>query len=93
MASGPPSTLPPTSLVPVPASDRQTTFNAARITESGIESACAAAAIAAGAQLSKEFIHGDISSRKVQEQMKSESEELTVRKQEKYDIHEQGTSS
>jgi hypothetical protein len=94
VASGPSGPLLPTSLASVPASDRETTPSAAQITGSGIESACAVVAIAAGAQLSKEFLRGDTSSTHVmQEQMKSESEVLTAKTQEKYEIHEQATSS
>ena len=62
-------------------------------TGSGIESACAVVAVAAGARLSKEFIRGDTSSTKVREQMKSESKESIAGTQEKCDIREQATSS
>ncbi|KAI9463136.1 hypothetical protein HD554DRAFT_2124861 [Boletus coccyginus] len=83
-----------TSLASVPASDRQTTLSAAQITGCVVESASAVVVGAAGVQLSKEFICGDTSSTKViQQQTISGSKELTARTQEKYDIHEQATSS
>ncbi|KAH0835509.1 hypothetical protein J3R83DRAFT_9186 [Lanmaoa asiatica] len=89
----PPNQLSPTSSTCVPASDGQMTLDAAQIAGSRVVSACAVVAIATGAQLSKEFIHGDsTSSTKVMTQ--SESEELTARKnQKKHGILEQATSS
>ncbi|KAF8553143.1 hypothetical protein OG21DRAFT_1283970 [Imleria badia] len=94
MASAPPSPLLPTSLPCVSASDRQTPLNTAQTCGSMVESACAVVAIAAAAQLLKESTPERTSSANVmqQQQMKSESEELAVRTQ-KYDIHEQATSS
>lgn len=74
--------------------DRQTILDAAQIRGSEAVSACTVVPIPAGAQLSKKFVQGGTSSTKVmQQQMKSESEELTERVQETYDIHEQTTSS
>lgn len=94
MASAPPRPLSPTSLTCVPASGSQITSDAAQITGSKVASACAVVAIAAGAQLSEEFIHGGTSSTKVMQQhMKSESEELTAKMKEKNGVHEQATSS
>ncbi|KAI9571882.1 hypothetical protein HD554DRAFT_2168653 [Boletus coccyginus] len=64
------------SLTSVPVSDRQMTLSAIQIMGCVVESASAIVVSATGAQLSKEFIHGDTSPTK-----------------EKYDIHEQATSS
>lgn len=61
--------------------DNKTTVVAAQITGSEVNHACAVVAIAAGAEISKELIHGDISSTEVkQRQVKSEFEESTTKK-------------
>lgn len=81
-----------TSLASVPASDRQTTLSVTQTSGSMVESASVVVVNAAGAQPSTEFTCGDTSSTKVMEQQ-TKSEELTVRTQEKFDTHEQVTSS
>ena len=90
VAPVPPSPLSKTCL---PTLDSQTTLDIAQVVGSGIASAGAVVAIAAGAQISKEFIHGDTSSTKVtRQQMKWESEELTAGR-EVYKVEEHATYS